>query len=106
MTRRRLSCLVAVHGGKVVGIVTDKDILKSVCAEGKDPGDVLIADVMSFPVVTIQPCYCLFTAHRMMERMHVHRLVVMDEAKLCGIITHTDILRSLRDTLSLEQAAT
>jgi CBS domain-containing protein len=105
MSQHGLSCLVAVHGGKVVGIVTEKDLLRRVCAEDRDPGEVLIADVMSFPVITIQPCYCLFTAHRMMDRMRVHRLVVMDANELCGIITHTDILRSLKETLSLEPAA-
>jgi len=99
MTDQGISCIVAVHGGKMVGILTEKDILRRVCAADKDPDQVLVADVMSFPVTTVQPCYCLFTAHRMMDRMHIHRLLVMDGDHLAGIITQTDILRTLKETL-------
>ena len=99
MTDQNISCIVAVHGGKMVGILTEKDVLGRVCAAGKDPHQTLVADVMSFPVTTVQPSHCLFTTHRMMDRMHVHRLVVTDGDRLAGIITQTDILRTLKDTL-------
>ena len=99
MTDQGISCVVAVHGGKMVGILTEKDILGRVCAAGKDPDQVLVADIMSFPVTTVQPCHCLFTTHRTMDRMHIHRLVVTDGDRLVGIVTQTDILGTLRDTL-------
>jgi predicted transcriptional regulator len=98
MSTAGISCVVAVHNGKLAGILTERDLLKRVVAPGKDPGHVLVADVMSFPIISVAPCYCLFTAHRMMDRMHVHRLVVMQDEQLCGIVTQTDILRALKDT--------
>ncbi|MBN2133860.1 MAG: CBS domain-containing protein [Sedimentisphaerales bacterium] len=99
MSDQGISCLVAVHGGKMVGILTEKDILRRVCAAGKDFHQVLVADVMSFPVTTVPPNHCLFTTHRTMDRMHIHRLVVTDGDRLVGIVTQTDILRTLKDTL-------
>lgn len=99
MADQNISCVVAVHGGKMVGILTEKDILGRVYAAGKDPHQILVADIMSFPVTTVQPCHCLFTTHRTMDRMHIHRLVVTNGDRLAGIVTQTDILKTLKATL-------
>jgi len=57
MTDQGISCVVAVHGGKMVGILTEKDILRRVCAADKDPDQVLVADVMPRRRRHVVPCH-------------------------------------------------
>jgi CBS domain-containing protein len=103
MERKHLSCIVASHGNRVCGILTEKDLLGRIVAPAKDPNSVRVAEIMSSPVVSVGPSHSLFSACSMMNRRHIHRLVVMDDDQLCGIITHTDILQALDEALH-EQA--
>jgi CBS domain-containing protein len=104
MTEAGISCAVAMHGAKVVGILTEKDLLTRVMAADRDPRETLVADVMSFPVMSIAPTDCIFNARRLMDRKHTHRVLVMEGDQVCGIVTQTDILRALKDLVLQEQA--
>ena len=95
MADRDISCLIATHRGKVAGILTEVDILRQLAANDSPWSTVTVADVMTFPVVSIDPAYSLSEARAVMDRTHVHRLVVMDGGRPCGLITQTDITRAL-----------
>jgi CBS domain-containing protein len=96
MSDRNISCLIAMHRCEVAGIVTEKDLLKRVVTAQKDPAQTRVVDVMSFPIVAVPPSYSILSAMRKMETMHLHRLVVMESKKVCGIVTQTDIMRAIR----------
>ena len=77
-----------------VGVVTDRDIVVRYVAEGKNPlaGDA--GDVMSSPVVTINPDMNVEEVGDMMEEHQVRRIPVVDEAgAICGIVAQADIAR-------------
>ncbi len=94
-----ISCVVAVHHHKVVGILTEKDIVKRIAVSGQDASALLVADVMSFPVVSVEPTDCVFSVCRLMDHRHIHRVLVMEGDRVCGIVTLTDILRALKAAL-------
>jgi CBS domain-containing protein len=96
MTSRNISCVLIIHKDQVAGILTMKDILKRVIAAEKHPADVQVVDVMSFPVISVAPDFSFFSANRLMDRRHIHRLVVMDGDSVCGIVSQTDVLNALR----------
>jgi CBS domain-containing protein len=98
MAEQNITCLVALRQQKTIGILTEKDILKHVMETGNSLQDTCVVDVMSFPIISVNPSDSTISASRLMDRMRVHHLVVMDEDKLCGIITRTDILKALRDS--------
>ncbi len=54
---------------------------------------------MSFPVTSVAPTYSVLGVSRKMDALHLHRLVVMDEGTLCGIISQTDIMKAVRRQL-------
>lgn len=99
MAGKNVSSIVIMDGEEVAGIFTERDLFKKVIAQQKCPDDVCISDVMSSPVVTIVPDCSVFSASRIMEKMHVRKLVVMEDNKLYGILGQTDIFRAVKQKL-------
>ena len=95
MSCANFSCLIVTREEKIVGILTEKDLLKRVIAPQKDPTQIRVLDVMSLPVVTIPPNCSILDASRKMETMHFHRLLVSDGKGICGLVTQTDIMRAV-----------
>ena len=76
-----------------IGIVTERDILQ-LQALGLNLRKLTAAEVMSSPLLLVQPTDCLWTAHQLMREYRVRRLVVADEGdSLQGIITQTSLLQ-------------
>ena len=105
MTSQGISCLIATHHQGVAGIITEKDLLRRVVALHKDPARIQVVDVMSFPIVAVPPDYSVLSAARKMDLMHLHRLVVMADNQICGIVTQTDITKAVRAELERLQQA-
>jgi CBS domain-containing protein len=96
MSTAGISCLAVMHRQEVAGIITEKDLLKRVVALHRDPTQTRVADVMSCPVVSVPSSWSILSASKKMETLHFHRLLVMDDKTVCGIITQTDIMRAIR----------
>jgi predicted transcriptional regulator len=108
MSTRNISCVIALHRQQVAGVITEKDLLKRIIVLHKDPTRTPVADIMSVPVVTVPPSYSILSASKKMETMHLHRLVVMEEREVCGIVTQTDIMRAIKrafETMETQQHA-
>jgi PAS domain S-box-containing protein len=99
MDRHHVSCVIAEEAGTPVGIVSERDILRKVTGARKNPITLKVIDIMSTPIVSIAPTYSVFSAARLLDQKGLHRLVVMDEGQLCGIITQTDIFHATKQTL-------
>jgi PAS domain S-box-containing protein len=103
MSAHGISCIVALDGQKVRGILTERDLLKRVIAPQRGPGRTKVSEVMSSPVRTVPPSYSVFSAYKAMDRLHVRRLVVTEDEQLCGIVTQTDIFRAIKKKLQDEE---
>ncbi len=84
-----------VDGGRLVGIVTDRDIVVRVVAEGQDPSSATIGEIASSDLVTVQPDTDLQEAERLMADNQVRRLPVVEGDRLVGIVAQADIARVL-----------
>ena len=81
-----------VDNGSLSGILTDRDIVIRVVAEGKDASSVTAGEVASRDLVTIDPEQTLDEALRLMAQHQVRRLPVCEEdGKLVGIVAQADI---------------
>ncbi|MCK4791518.1 MAG: CBS domain-containing protein, partial [Desulfobacteraceae bacterium] len=94
-----ISCLVAMDNDTIVGIFTERDHLMRVIAAKRDPDQTSLKDVMSSPVVTVPSVYSILSTRRLLEKTGIRRLVVVDNETLCGVVTQTDILKSVKARL-------
>ena len=87
------SVLVVNESGDVVGIITERDIALRVVAEGLDPKEVRVEDIMSTPVISIDEEETLLEAAKRMSRLGIRRLLVRGrDGKPVGIVSSRDIL--------------
>ena len=82
-----------VQGDRLVGTLTDRDIVVRVVAEGKDPQTVTAREVASTDLITIDPQQDLDEALRLMASKQVRRLPVVEEGRLVGVLAQADIAR-------------
>jgi len=93
MNKYEIGCLIAVKRGKVSGILTERDLLKRVVAEAKDASKLRVRDVMTSPLVVAEPGMDLGEAVRLMFQMKIKKLPVVEEKRLIGLVSLTDIAR-------------
>ena len=92
MSARNIGCLLVVEDHKLLGIVTEEDIIKKVVVEGKSPNDVTVADIMVKEVIHISPEETIEAAAQVMTENSIKKLPVVGNKKLMGIITATDMV--------------
>jgi CBS domain-containing protein len=111
MNKFEIGCLIAVRKGKAMGIITERDLLKRVVAEAKDANKTKVKDVMSSPLVVVEPKMDLEEAVKLMFQMKIKKLPVVDGKRLVGLVSLTDIARfqpqviKILKQLAIRQAA-
>jgi CBS domain-containing protein len=88
-------------GGNLQGMLTDRDVVVKVIAEGRDPGEVTAGELPQGPVATVNPDDSLEDALKRMAREGVRRLPVVEGDDLVGMVSQGDLARALPQ----EQAA-
>ncbi len=83
--------LPVVQGTRVVGMVTDRDIIARVVAEGRDPNSLTVDDIDTHELVTIGPDQDVEDARQLMEQHQLDRILVVEGERLVGIISEADI---------------
>ena len=91
--------LVVENQGLPVGVVTDHDVLRRLLALGGDPNKVKVEDIMSSPIITIEPDVRASDALKTMIEKKVSRLYVVANAKIIGRITRKGLSENLLDVM-------
>ena len=86
---------IAGNNSKLEGIITDRDIVLKVVAEGRDPKTTKLADVMTTDVITCGANDDIEDALNLMEDSQVRRIAVVEGDRLVGIISQADIATRL-----------
>ena len=95
MSEKRISCLAVMDDGNIAGILTETDMLRRVARNGKHFYQTRLDQIMSFPVESISPDLSVLEASEIMGQKHIRRLPVLEQDELVGIVTQTDLVRSL-----------
>jgi CBS domain-containing protein len=104
MAEKGISSVFVVRDGQPVGIVSERDFIKKICAKELPIAEVKIGDIMSKILTTAEPETPIEVAVQRMVNHKIRRLPILEGGKLVGIITVTDLARHLRTTLLLEGA--
>ena len=102
MYKKGQGCAIVSSQGKALGIVTENDVTWKLAAKGLDPKSVKVAEIMSKPLITIDPDADLAEAAKIMKKHKIRRLAVVKEDTLKGILTAADIGRNLETYVEKE----
>ena len=91
---------VCGNDGRLQGMITDRDIVIRCLAAGRLPASTKVKDVMTAGIVAVRPDMEVSTAAALMGSRQVRRLPVMENGKLCGMISLGDL--SLKEESSIE----
>jgi CBS domain-containing protein len=81
--------------GDTFGIITRKDIVEALMAEGEEGISLLVEDVMTNPAITANVNLSISSCHRLMRMVGVRRLPVVNGTDLVGILSNEDIFETL-----------
>lgn len=93
MNQYDIGCLVVTNNGQVEGIVTERDVLKRVVSESKNPEETEVSDVMSRPLIVGGPTMYVEDAAKLMLKKSIKKLPIMENERIIGIITFSDIAK-------------
>jgi CBS domain-containing protein len=101
MAENRVGSVVIEDNGNPIGIITETDLTKKIVALGKDPAKTKAEDIMSSPIVFVNPEDDYSVAVEKMRKHKVKRLPVIENGKVIGIVTSTDIARTVPDFIDI-----
>jgi CBS domain-containing protein len=102
MLKKGEGCAIVLMEGRAFGIMTERDVTWKVAGKGLDPKNVKVAEIMSTPLITIDPDADLTEAAKIMKQHKIRRLAVVREGTLRGVVTAADIARNLESYLDRE----
>ena len=92
MSEHKIGALLVLDGGRIVGMFSERDILLRVVAEGRDPAQARVADVMTVEVACCTPDTSLEEARGAMKNRRIRHLPVVDgDERLLGVISIGDL---------------
>jgi CBS domain-containing protein len=90
--------------GKLCGMVTDRDLVTRCVASGRQPSKTTVRDVMTAKVEQVQPDMDASVAAHLMGRLQVRRLPVVENGKLCGMVSLGDLAKQEQSIMDAADA--
>jgi CBS domain-containing protein len=93
MNKHEIGCLIVTENDRPIGILTERDLLKRILARSKDLKRMMVDEVMSTPLISVEPNVQVGDASRLMFQKNIKKMPIVKEGELLGLVTLTDILR-------------
>ena len=95
MSSRRIGAVLVLDGeGVLDGIISERDVVKTLAQHGPDIHTMQAADIMTRAVTTVTPDTSINHAMELMDQGYFRHLPVMDDGRLVGIISVRDVVRA------------
>ena len=97
-----ISFLVVMNDGIPQGVLSESDFVRRIAVEDKKSSEVLVSEIMSYKFRSVGPTTTIEDAIQKMLNKNIRRLLVLDNEKLIGVVTQTDLASYLRDQLLVD----
>ncbi len=102
IAEKDISFLVVMNDELPVGVLSESDFVRKIVAGDKKSSDVSISDIMSYKFRSVGPTTTIEDAIQKMLNNNIRRLLILEDNKLVGVITQTDLASYLRDQLLVD----
>ncbi len=102
ISEKDISFLVIVKDDKPIGVITERDFVRKIAAQDKQASLILLSEIMSYKFRWVEPSTEIEDAVQKMLNHNIRRLIVLENEKLVGVITQTDLADFLRSKLLIE----
>lgn len=90
---RRIGAVIVTEGAQVVGVVSERDVIRGLCGQGPSVLERSAREIMTSPVVTIAPTDSVADAMELMTGRRVRHLPVVDGGTLVGLVSIGDLVK-------------
>ena len=102
IAEKDISFLVVINDGIPEGVLSESDFVRKVAATDKKSSEIKVSDIMSYKFRSVDPTTTIEDAVQKMLNKNIRRLLVIDNEKLVGVITQTDLASYLRDQILVD----
>lgn len=102
---RRIGCVPVVDGGKVVGIFSERDVVRQIASRGAAILEAPVSEVMTSPAQTVEPGMSVLTALSLMTQRRMRHLPVCEGDRMIGFISIGDLVKYRIDRIEAEASA-
>ena len=102
IAEKDISFLVIMNEGSPQGVLSESDFVRKVAAENRKASEIKISEIMSYKFRSVEPTTTIEDAIQKMLNNNIRRLIIIDDEKLVGVITQTDLASYLRDQLLVD----
>ena len=102
ISEKDISFLVIVKDSKPIGVVTERDFVRKIDSEDKQSSKIPLSEIMSYKFRWVEPNTDIEDAVQKMVNNNIRRLLVLENEKLVGVITQTDLTSFLRSKLLID----
>jgi CBS domain-containing protein len=95
MDEKRVGALFVVDGDALVGVVSERDYARKVILQGRSSRETTVAEIMSSPVISVEPGTTLGQCMHIVTERRVRHLAVVQAGQLVGVITIGDLVRTI-----------
>ena len=103
ISEKDISFLVIMKNDIPIGVLTESDFVKRLSARDKKASDVIFSEIMSNKFRWVNPETEIEDAIQKMLNNNIRRLLILDDNKLVGVLTQTDLTEFLRNKLLVDQ---
>ena len=102
IAEKDISFLVVMNDDLPEGVLSESDFVRKIAAEDRKSSDVPISEIMSYKFRSVGPTTTIEDAVQKMLNNNIRRLLIIEDDKLVGVITQTDLASHLRDQLLVD----
>ena len=102
ISEKDISFLVVVKDGIPTGVVSERDFVRKVVANDKQASKIALSEIMSFKFRWVEPSTTIEEDVQKMLNNNIRRLIILENNKLVGVITQTDLASFLRSKLLID----
>jgi CBS domain-containing protein len=95
MAEHGIGALVVMRGDELVGVLSERDYARKVILKGRSSSETAVQEIMSAPVLTVQPEQSVRDCMRLMTEHRVRHLPVLDRDRVSGVLSIGDLVRSV-----------